>query len=183
MKDGTVFLQHNQKWGQWYANIITWLITKMKVKGPFIHTQVFLKGWVYEYTINSGSVAQKRLRSTGAGTDGKDDMVLEPVTDLTEDQVNKMIAWWELQVDKKYKYAVAKLLIQLLLGWTRPFWSLMYRWFGLELMKNNAFWGEHCSAAVDEGYKAAGIDLFPGESEQYTTPSAFAKCAFFNKLD
>ncbi len=183
MKDGTIFLQHNRKWGEWYANIVTWLITKMKVKGPFIHTQIFLRGWVYEYTLNGD--AKKTLRSDGAGTDSKEhgDMVREPIRDLTEGEVNLMIEWWEKQVGSKYKYGVAKLLIQLILGWMRPLFSLLYRWFGWEVMKSNKIWGEHCSASVDESFKEAGIDLFPNESEQYTTPSAHAYCSFFQTVN
>lgn len=184
MKDGTIFLQHNRKWGKWYENLVTWLITKMKVRGPFIHTQIFLRGWVYEFTIGGKSVARKTLRSNGAGTDAKiyGDMVREPIRDLTEGEVDLMIEWWEEQVGKKYKYATAKLLIQLVLGWTLPFWRLMYRWFGWEIMKSNKFWGEHCSAAVDESFKVGGIDLFPEDSEQYTTPSAHAYCPFFKTI-
>jgi len=183
MKDGTIFLQHNRKWSTWYSNVVTWLITKMKVKGPFIHTQVYLRGWVYEYTINGD--AKKRTRASGAGTDSKEngDMVREPIRDLTKAEVDIQVEWWEEQVGKKYKYAVAKLLIQLLLGWMRPIFSLLYRWFDLEVMKSNKFWGEHCSAAVDEGFKVSGIDLFPEESEQYTTPSAHAYCDFFQTIE
>lgn len=183
MKDGTIFLQHNQKWNHWYSNVITWLITKMKIKGPYIHTQVFLRGWVYEYTINNGSVAQKRTRASGAGCDSADDLVREPVTDLTEKQVDAMIEWWELQIGNKYKYGIAKLLVQLLLGWwMRPVFVLIYRWFGWEVMKNNKFWGEHCSASVDESFKVAELDIFPRDSEQYTTPSAFAYSTFFKTI-
>jgi len=184
MKDGTIFLQHNRKWAHWYSNVITWLITKMHVKGPFIHTQVFLRGYIYEYTIGGKSVAQKTLRSDGAGTDSKKhgDMVLEPIRDLTEQEVDNMVEWWEKQVENKYKYGVAKLLIQLILGWTLPFWKLMYRWFRLDIMKNNSTWGEHCSAAADESFKIGGIDLFPNDSEQYTTPSAFVYCNFFKTV-
>lgn len=175
MKDGTIFLQHNQKWSHWYSNVITWLITKMKVKGPYIHIQEYLREWVYEYTIGGNSVARKRLRSSGAGADGELDLIREPTVDLTEEQIDKKIAWWEDQILNGYKYASAKLLIQLFIGWwARPIFSLLYKWFGLEVMKSNKFWGEHCSGAVDESNKAAGWDTFPGESEQYTTPSAFA---------
>lgn len=176
-KNGTIFLQANRDWGHWYSNLVTWLITKMPVRGPFIHTQIYLNGYVYEYTINGDGKARKRLRSEGAGTDNREagDLVLEPKFDLTDEQVKKMIDWWEFQIDNGYKYGVAKLLIQLSLGLIlRPFAQFIYCHFGWELMKNNKFWGEHCSAAVDECFKEAGIDLFPRESEQYTTPSAFA---------
>jgi hypothetical protein len=177
MKEGTIFLQHNRKWSKWYENLVTWLITKMPVKGAFIHTQEYLRGWVYEYTINGKSVARKSLRSSGAGTDNRvaGDMVREPKVPLTEEQVDKKIAWWEEQIKNGYKYGIHKLIIQLVLGLLlRPFAVLIYRWFGWEIMKSNRIWGEHCSAAVDESNKAAGWDTFPRHSEQYTTPSAFA---------
>lgn len=185
MKDGTIFLQHNRKWTKWYENLITWLITKMPVKGSYIHTQVYLRGFVYEYTIGGKSVARKTPRSSGAGTDSKEhgDMVREPIRDLTESEVDRMIEWWEVQVKNGYKYGVAKLLIQLILGFPfRPVFVLLYRWFGIEMMKSNKFWGEHCSASADESFKAAGIDVFPNESEQYTTPSAFAYSNFFKTI-
>lgn len=177
MKDGTIFLQHNRKWKHWYENLITWLITKMPVRGLYIHTQIYLRGWVYEYSINGGSVAQKRTRVSGAGADNIDqgDLIREPVFNLTDDQVDIMIKWWDTQIDNGYRYGVAKLLIQLSLGlFLLPVAKFLYRQWGIELMKSNRVWGEHCSGAVDEGFKAVGIDIFPRESEQYTTPSAFA---------
>jgi hypothetical protein len=177
LANGVIFLQHNRKWSKWYQNLVTWLITKMPVKGPFIHTQEYLRGFVYEYTINGDGKARKRLRSSGAGTDNiaAGDLVRKPKVPLTEEQVDKKIAWWEKQIKNGYKYGTPKLLIQLVLGlFLRPFAVLIYRWFGWELMKSNKFWGEHCSGAVDESNKEAGWDTFPGHSEQYSTPSAFA---------
>jgi hypothetical protein len=183
MKEATIFLQHNRKWPKWYENVITWLITKMTVKGPYIHTQIYLRGWVYEYTIGGKSIARK-TKYPGAATMSKEhgDLVREPVFDLTEKQIDLMVEWWEKQVGNKYKYATVKLLIQLALGWMRPLFVWLYQHWGIEVMKDNSKWGEHCSGAVDESFKAAGIDIFPGQSEQYTTPSAFAYSDKFRSI-
>lgn len=186
MKNGTIFIMHRRKSTVWYVNLISWLITKMSVAGPFTHVQGYLDGWLYEYTFIGDKVHHARkTEGISHATNNKDagDLVREPIRDLTDEEVHMMVEWWEYQIEQEYKYGTAKLIIQLVLGLLlRPFAILIYRLFGWEIMASNKVWGEHCSASWDEDFKAAGIDLFPNHSEQYTTPAAFAYSDFFKTV-
>lgn len=184
--NGTIFIMHRRKSSVWYVNLISWLITMMPERGPFTHVQGYLNGWLYEYTFIGDKIhCARKTEGIKYATKNREagDLVREPIRDLTEEEVHKMVEWWEYQIEQGYQYGLFKLIIQLLFGIVlRPFAILLYRLFGIEIMKSNKVWGEHCSASWDEAFKAAGIDLFPRHSEQYTTPAAFAYCDFFKTI-
>ena len=168
-KDGTVFLQHNRKWSPWYMNIIPWAITNVS-GSEYIHVQVMLNGVVYESRWPEGFCKG----FTPADREYYGDRVLTPSRDLTPEEIEKQLRFWRKRINEGVKYGTSKLVIFILLACTKPFWQ----WIKWTPMSNDFLFGDFCSAAVDNSYKAAGIDLFPKHSEEYTAPGDFANCWF-----
>jgi len=180
LKNGVIFLQHNRRWSHWYENLVTKLIT-VASGSPYIHTQVYLRGWVYEINLQGARKTQYPGGATQSVEYG--DLVRKPIRDLTDSEVDNMVAWGEQQIASGIKYGVAKLLIQLCLFWTKPAWDFIYRKTGWEPFADNKKWGDHCSSWVDTMFKHAPIDLFPNDGEEDTPPGDFAVCDFFRTVN
>lgn len=190
MRDGTLFLQHNHSWGDWKADLVTNMIERVS-GSPYIHTQIYLRGKVYEITYPAGLIVSeypgRATQSRGIDAKGREwaDLTLEPTEELsallTDVVIDKMIDYFQAQEVFGVKYGLGKLVIFLLLGFTKPAWTWIYQKTGFEPFRNNIVWGEFCSALPDEMAKYAGIDMFPGESEQYTAPGDWILCRYYRK--
>lgn len=183
MINGTTFLQHNKDWGDWKSNLVCNMIVRVS-RSPFIHVQGFLNEYVYEISYPDG-ICKSRYPHRATIDKENGDVILEPTEELQElltpERIKLMNEWFDKQVKDGVKYGVPKLLFFLIMGWTKPFWRWLYRKTGKEIFTNNKTYNEFCSAFWDEMYKAAGIDLFPGDSEQYTAPGDFMNCKYFVK--
>lgn len=169
MQNGTV-IQTIGKGSKWYEKIVYWFIRK-ESGGPETHSQVWLDGFVYEVGWPKGFNRRKEIPSE---SDGK--YFLVPTRELTLYEVTAMEDFYKDKIRQGIKYGTAKLLISFILSFTRPLWEKI-RWMPLE---DDRVWGEYCSAAVDQAFKFAGIDLLPG-FEEITTPRDLTKSTFLRR--
>lgn len=174
MKNGSVFLQHNRDWGQFWPNVVTKLIVKVS-GSPFIHVQVYLKGYTYDTSYPKG-FAKRKGEPDVSKIHG--DVLLEPIRDLTETEVNAMIAYFEDKINNKIKYALGKLIIFLILGFLKPIFNKI----GWVPFADDRYYGEFCSAGGDEAFKFGSMDILPGQLEEYTAPGDFMKSDFFKSV-
>lgn len=167
MKDGTVFVTKNRKSDDLFSNTLGNLIEYFTGM-PYVHVEVWCKGHRY------GSVkGGPRKTTTVPNRNGT--VFLQPREELTEKQKEAMNEYLERMLSRPYN--VFKLVSLALVYPTRWFWN----WIGWVPFEKDVF-GVVCSVYVDEAYKAAGIDLLPGRSEEYTSPGDFLKSELLEKV-
>jgi hypothetical protein len=166
MKHGTIVLIANDRKGKWYERLVKWFITKV-TDSPFIHIEVRMYGFWYESRWPEGAIKHNHNLNHH--------VLLEPVNDLTDTQVDKMKDWCENMVKNKRPYNLAKLIGLLIMYPLKKF----FNWLGWVPFSANRFWGTVCSVFVDEAFKAGGVDIFENMSEELTSPGDFTGSGFF----
>jgi hypothetical protein len=143
-------------WGNLLGKAITFFTGK-----PYTHAEIWCEGNRY------GSRADGPVKTPRKP--GRSGVVwLAPKERLTEKQTESMKEYLDSKLGDKANYNVFKLVVLALVYPTRWFWQ----WIGWVPFQRD-FFGVICSVYVDEAYKAAGIDLLPGKSEEYTAPGDF----------
>lgn len=166
MKNGSILLI-NGKNSKGFWGIVSKLIYFFT--GSWIaHVTIYLNGKTYESTVykkdnkwRSGVVISNGIGYHNGG-------YLEPIFDLTDNQVKLMERYGKRGEQIGAPYNFLRFIVFPILLITRWFWRAI-QWvpFSKEVH------GEVCSTFIDEMYKVAGVDLFDNELEQYTTPGEF----------
>lgn len=169
MKNGTV-IQTIGTAHKWYEKIVYWAMKKAS-GGPETHSQVWIDGFIYETSYPNGYGKKERTPVQSESV-----YFLVPTRELTDDECSAMKAFYEDKIRDRIKYATLKLLISFVIAFSRPVWEKL-RWIPFQ---DDRLWGEYCSAAVDQAYKFAGIELLPGY-EEITSPHDLTKSKFFRR--
>jgi hypothetical protein len=170
MKNGTVILTYPRgKFDKWYVNFVIWCIQKV-TKSKYIHTQVWVDGYMLETVHPSGFQKKKQTPEKREGLD-----FLEPIRDLTQKECDSITAYFDDKIRNNIPYGYAKLFLSFILAWSRPFWEKI-KWIPFQ---EDKIWGNHCSSGVDEAFKFSGIDILPNGYEEITSPSDFIQSDFF----
>jgi hypothetical protein len=178
MKEGTVFLYKGGK------DIISKAI-KAVTGSEYAHTAIYLGGMTFDSTVwqaprkNGKSLKwwmiwkyRSGMRET-MGVLESPDLRLVPKTPLEQFNVWEGQAQALMMVNSRAWYNVFLLVFDAILYPTRKLWAWVYRKTGWAPFMGPS---TNCSAAVDEIYKAMGIDLWPGEPESLTVPGDYPKC-------
>ena len=150
---------------KFWSKIVLWLIKKAS-KSKWTHTQVVIDDVLYECRYPQG-FRKKNYVFTKKANNRRDFFL----RDLTEKEKGAIIGYFEYNIAHNIKYGVVKLLTFCFLAPTKNLWKKL----GFAPMSFDKVWGEFCSAAVDTAFRYAGIDLLPGENEEYSSPGDVIK--------
>ena len=143
---------------------------------PYAHVAGCLGEHTLESTIWWSEIWWKSGIRITLGTQQADEY-WQPVKELTPNQVTAMWRYFINSINKRRPYNVAKFLVLALVYPTRRFWQKI-GWVPFSA----DFHGDVCSVVWDEAYRAAGIDLFPHRSEEYTAPGDFRKSKLLEQI-
>lgn len=142
---------------------IGWCIKTVTGK-PWDHAKTYLKGFTWEWTVWwIGYWWRTGVKVTKGHV--KADAYLSLKQPMTEQQQAAELAYWLENLNTRKPYNFPKFIAMIIIYPCRKFFQRI-KWIPFD----NPIWGEECSAGVDEGKKAAGIDLLPGRREGYTCP-------------
>ena len=144
---------------------------------PYGHTAIFLAGFTFEstgwqtpgakwwqfWTYRSGIKISRGELMGGTS--------LSPLIVPSDSQVELMLEFATDQINDRWWYNGLLLIADALIYPTRWFWNKI-GWIPF----SSRYLGTVCSTFVDEMFKAAGIDLWPGRSEATTVPGDYVKC-------
>jgi len=169
LRDGTILLYRAGK--GFIAKAITYF-TGM----PYVHVAGYVAGLTFESTIwwsdlwwTSGIYATLGAKQA--------DEYWQPITPLTDEQIKTILRYFIESINKRRPYNVAKFLVLALVYPTRWLWQKI-GWVPFSA----DYHGDVCSVVWDEAYRAAGIDLFPHRSEEYTAPGDFRKSKLLEQV-
>jgi hypothetical protein len=149
------------------------MIVKVQDGSDEVHSQVYLDGYVWEFTPNGGA---KKTAEADFNFKTKYSY-LNPIKEMTSEEVFAMGCWWKDQLGEDRPYNYLKLFTCLALADTKSFWNKL----GHTPFSNEIF-GDFCSAGVDDGFKFIGWDLLPNQIEELTSCADLNKSAF-HKLE
>ena len=164
MRNGTIFLQKpNWELGKSLTDRVIKVI-QFITQSRYYHVVLYLNGWYWESTVwfegKKMLHGMKRSKSLWHY-----DTALEPVQDLTDNEVKIMELHLMRELKKKRPYNVLKLIALIIVYPTRWIWRAL----GWVPFSNNVF-GYVCSVFVDEAYMHIQRDILPDDYHEYTAP-------------
>jgi len=143
---------------------------------PYAHVAGYVAGFTLESTIWWSGFWWKSGIRIALGAKQADEY-WQPVKELNLEQIMSMQRYFISNINKRRPYNIAKFLVLALVYPTRRFWQKI-GWIPFSA----DYHGDVCSVVWDEAYRAAGIDLFPHRSEEYTAPGDFRKSKLLKQV-
>jgi len=171
-KNGTIVLIGNRRWGTKLANIVTGFIVKA-TKSNYIHIKRYLNGYWYESSYPTGAG-----KTTETFITNDLNLVREPIEDLTDEEVEKMIEFGEKAITDKIKYNLFKLIALYVILPTRKFWDFI----GWVPFSNNNIFGTVCSVFDAEMVAYSGRIEFEGQDVEMRTPADYEKTDIYRDI-
>lgn len=162
-----IILWPYQKSDKWYHTLVSRLICFF-TNSNYTHAAIGIGKTLYESTVMSHK--NGALKSVGFPPKSRNCVYLEFKLPLPDKEIKQIKALLEQKVVEKRPYNFMKIAVLTFVYPTRRFW----RWLNWVPFQNEVF-GSVCSVFVDENFKQIGIDLLPGENEEYTAPGDFLK--------
>ena len=171
-KNGTIVLIGNRKWGSWLSNLVTGFIVKA-TKSNKIHIKRYLDGYWYESSYPKGAG-----KTTETFVTNEFNLVREPITPFTNDEVIKMVAFAEESIVSKMKYNLIKLILLYVILPTRKFWECIH-WVPFS---NNKAFGTVCSVFDAEMVRKSGRIEFNGDDPEMRTPGDYERSTEYRDI-
>lgn len=170
MVDPIIMVWPYKKKTTWFRDFVSRCICYF-TKAKYTHVAFYVNGTTYESTVmnNQNGV----LKHPGLYHGIEYYIFKEPIL---EDKKILLEQIASQDVVNKKPYNFFKLLAMMIIYPTRYFWNLI----GWVPFDKECF-GAVCSEFVDETFKKASIDLFPGEHEGYTAPGDFPNSPLLEK--
>ena len=148
----------------------------------FTHVGVYMCGRHYESAVWNvpGKIFPRHgVRvSLGWPDDPIPDFCMVPEREVTDEEIAEISEVLHTFTRKARAYNFLKLIVLMIVWPTRSLWNKL-GWIPF----NAEWYGEVCSGFVDEVFREAGWDLFPGEHEGYTVPGQFAKIRGWKRVE
>lgn len=170
MKNGTILLQKpNWELTKSIQDRIIKVI-QFVTNSKYHHVVLYLDGYYWESTVwYEGKKMYHGIKKSKSIWHY--DTALEPVVDLTKDQVEGLNKYFEREKEANSPYNFLRLVSLLFVYPTRWLWKLI-GWVPF----SNQIFGEVCSSRIDEAYHEIGFDILPDEFHGYTAPVDFLRC-------
>ncbi len=174
MEQPIIILWPFHKSSKWYRTLVSKLICFF-TNSNYTHAAIFLNGHQYESTVMNKQ--HGTLKTEGMPPASRNCITLRFKEGLSEKRL-ALLEWSvNQQVVQKRPYNFMKIAALALVYPTRWFWNLI-NWVPFQ----NEVYGSVCSVFVDASFKDAGVDLLPGENEEYTAPGDFLKSPLLTRI-
>jgi len=150
---------------KWYRTLVSKAIVFF-TKSPYTHVGIYYDGYLYESTVMNNQNGTMVTEFVPEKNDRLTYMRFKKP--LTSDQLSKLYETLWIKVVVAQPYNFLKLFVLMLVYPTKKFWNKI-GWVPFQ----SEFFGNVCSVFVDSVFKTVGIDLLPGQNEEYTAPGDF----------
>ena len=170
-----IILWKYKKGKKWYNNLVGKLICFF-TKSQYVHAAIYFNGYRYESTVMNNQYGTLKTKVSCPSSSRY--TLLELKIPLNITQLTDLKDVLNSEVVKARPYNFLKLVTLAFVYPTRKFWN----WIGWVPFQHE-FFGNVCSVFVDQVFKDIGIDLLPGNNEEYTVPGDFVKSGLLEIID